>query len=314
MGKPPVEPVPDAVRGPLEHRRPRGERPAVTTHRRQHRPAVRRDQPQPLSRPQRAPRHPPPVDPPAPRISITDFQRFPPTLRRAPGRPHGRQRPVQGQVLVHPRERFIRDPRRTELPALGDPRRHRERDRQRQRRGRQRRDLRGEQVAELLAPQPRRERQPAHRSVTRQLAATVPAILTAIWHQARQRPQEHLREASFQVLDGDVRLRPPPDRLVHPPLPDLIPETGQGLLISERLSARMPLACRPPVEPGQDADVLVPRRSLEPRTHRTRCPMDRVRTQPRLQRLPAVKHSHPATRQVLHPVPHDPGVNRPAAR
>ena len=81
---------------------------------------------------------------------------------------------------------------------------------------RQRRDLVGQQVAELLQPQPGGQRQLPDRGVAGQLPAPVPRVRAAVRRQAPQPVQEQLGEVGLQVPDRHVRLRSPPDRQVHP--------------------------------------------------------------------------------------------------
>jgi hypothetical protein len=148
-----------AVGRALEHRRPRGERPAVAAHRQQTRTARRSHQPAALGRGQRCPRPSDTVDPTAPGIRIGHHQRLAPPPRWPPARTFGRRRPIQLQVVEQPGQRLIRDPGGAGLAALGDSLRHRERDRNRRRRRRQCRDLPPQQVGELAQPQTGRQRQ-----------------------------------------------------------------------------------------------------------------------------------------------------------
>ena len=76
MRKPWLVIVADPLRCPLEHGRPRGERPALPPHGQQHRPATRSHQPPPLAGSQRRPARLYPVDAPAGGTGLRDDQRF----------------------------------------------------------------------------------------------------------------------------------------------------------------------------------------------------------------------------------------------
>src|SRR6266508_2307372 len=98
-------------------------------------------------------------------------------------------------------QRLIGDPGDPELAALGHSRRDRKRDRRLGRPGRQRRDLIGQQVGELLQPQPRRQRELPDRCVACQLTAPEPPVGAAVRGQAPQPVQEQPDEVRLQVLD-----------------------------------------------------------------------------------------------------------------
>ena len=83
---------------------------------------------------------------------------------------------VDLQVVMHGRQGVAGDPGRTELAALRDRGRDRERDRHLHPAGRQRRDLPGQQRAELLQSQPGRQRQFPDRGVAGQLTAPVTRV------------------------------------------------------------------------------------------------------------------------------------------
>jgi len=309
-----LEPGPDPVCGALEHRRPGGERAAAILHREDACPAGRGDQPAALARRERLPPAADPVDPPAPLVRVGHQQRLAPPRRRPPARAVDGRGPVQVQVAVHGRQGVVGDPGRTELAALGDPGRDRERDRHLHRTGRQRRDLPGQQRAELLQPHPGRQRQLPDRGVAGQLTAPVIRVRAAIRRQAPQPVQEQLGEVRLQVLDRHVRLRDAADRQVHPDLPARPGEQRPRRPVGERLGLRMALLHRPPVEQRQDAHVPAPRRRREPPSRRACRPVPGVLAERELQPVTRAEQPDPVPGQELSPFLQHPGIALPRAR
>ena len=208
------------------------------------------------------------------------------------------------------RQSLIGDPGGAELTALGHPGRHPERDRHPGRLRRQHRDLIGQQVAELLQPQPGGQRKLTDRGVAGQL----PPAVAVIGPQAAQSVQEQPGEVGLQVLDRHVRLGRPAYCQVHPHLPARAVEQRPGGPVGERLRLGMTLADRPPVEQRQDAHVLGPGRRREPLRHRARRPVLGVLAEGLLQPGTRVEQGDAMHGQELHPLLDRPRVVLPRLR
>ncbi len=218
------------------------------------------------------------------------------------------------QVLVQPGQRVIRRPGGAELPALGDPGRHRNPDRQRRPPPRQRRHLARQQIRELLPPHPVGQGEPTHRRVARRRPPPIARVLAAVRAQPCQSLQEQALEVLFEVLDRHMGLRHPALGQVHRPHPHLVAVHRDGLLVRERHRTCVLLIQRPPVQTRQDAHVLVPGGGCKPRFHRADRPVHGVRAQAALQLRAGVEEADAPFGQKHGPVPRDSGIGLPRAR
>ena len=179
---------------------------------------------------------------------------------------------------------------------------------------RQRRDLVHQQVCEFLPTQATGQCQLAHRAVAGQLPAAERQVFLTTRVQPAQAPDEQFGEVVRQILDRHVRLRCPPDRLVHLAVLHPVGVVRRCRPVGERHRLGVPLGVGPPVERRQHAHVLVPGRCLEPGLDRPVCPVSGVGTQRRPQPFPDVKQPYSVVIQKHHPIPENPRVHSPGTR